>query len=231
MQSPIAEFLKHFDLVISLMGKTSKISNSLLLYTKNLITVDPKPPKKFSGHASQFIWEQVDSAITLSPFEIPYLPVIPGQHEFANRWLADNRIENSRPLIALHPGSGSLDKNWDAKNFAKLIEDLFEVYPQHHVLLIEGESDSVAVQEVASITGAPTTTAKNLNLGQVAGLLSKCCLFIGNNSGISHLSAMLRVSTLVIFTFSNDTVWRPLGKTVRCTRTRVYNRGIIVQSH
>jgi ADP-heptose:LPS heptosyltransferase len=51
-------------------------------------------------------------------------------------------------------------------------------------------------------------------LKEVAVVLRKCRLLIGNDSGISHLAAALGTPVLSLFGPTSPEVWRPLGPKV-----------------
>jgi ADP-heptose:LPS heptosyltransferase len=56
--------------------------------------------------------------------------------------------------------------------------------------------------------------ARNLNLAKLSALLERSDLYLGNDSGVSHLAAALGVVTAVLFGPSNVARWAPLGKNV-----------------
>ena len=49
------------------------------------------------------------------------------------------------------------------------------------------------------------------SLRTAASLLSRCSLYIGNDSGFSHLAAAAGCRVLVLFGPTNPVVWGPLG--------------------
>jgi ADP-heptose:LPS heptosyltransferase len=53
-----------------------------------------------------------------------------------------------------------------------------------------------------------------LNLEKLAALLARSDLYLGNDSGVSHLAAALGVITAVLFGPSNVPRWAPRGKNV-----------------
>ncbi|RPI24781.1 MAG: hypothetical protein EHM61_16205, partial [Acidobacteria bacterium] len=80
----------------------------------------------------------------------------------------------------------------------------------------QGEADEHAVRELLPLMeDEPVLVAKDLNLLQVAGLISRSQLVIGNDSGISHLAASLGVPLVCLFGPTAPQVWRPLGDAVR----------------
>jgi ADP-heptose:LPS heptosyltransferase len=53
--------------------------------------------------------------------------------------------------------------------------------------------------------------ATDLGLPQVAAILARCRLSLGNDSGVSHLAAAIGVPTIAVFGPTNPAVWAPLG--------------------
>ena len=61
----------------------------------------------------------------------------------------------------------------------------------------------------------------------LAGLLGKACLYMGHDSGITHLAAMLGIPTVALFTESNSTQWHPLGPAVQIVQKKGSGIGLI----
>ena len=59
---------------------------------------------------------------------------------------------------------------------------------------------------------------EGLSLSSLASFLSACGLFIGSDSGVSHLAALVRIPTLVIFGPTDPQVWAPRGPNVYIIR-------------
>lgn len=123
--------------------------------------------------------------------------------------------------VAIHPGSGSTSKCWPACNFKSVIEQLI----QHTipVLLLSGPADAERVREILSYLShqhraGNLTVLENAPLLEVAHRLQQCKGYLGNDSGITHLAAMLGVPTLALFGPSDPLTWRPLGPSVIVVR-------------
>ncbi|MEW6377805.1 MAG: glycosyltransferase family 9 protein, partial [Thermodesulfobacteriota bacterium] len=63
--------------------------------------------------------------------------------------------------------------------------------------------------------------AKGLSLLQIASVMEGCQLFIGNDSGISHMAAALGLHTIAIFGPTDPTVWSPRGEKVLVIRREI----------
>jgi ADP-heptose:LPS heptosyltransferase len=111
-------------------------------------------------------------------------------------------------IAAIHPGAGSRKKAWPATRFAALARLLASA--GHKILILEGPADKAAAAEVrAGLKGIPYLLIRDLPLTRLAALLSFASLFIGNDSGISHLAAALKIPTIAIFGPTDPYVWAP----------------------
>jgi hypothetical protein len=61
----------------------------------------------------------------------------------------------------------------------------------------------------------------------LTGLLEKTCLYLGHDSGITHLAAMLGIPTVALFTESNAVQWHPLGPAVQVVQKEGPGIGLI----
>jgi len=118
----------------------------------------------------------------------PATPTIPA-HPKSNR------------LILIHPFSGSASKNWSLENYLLL----------QRWLETTGRSVQFIVAPNQILAGAKTIP----NLAELSNLLAGASLYIGNDTGITHLAAASAANTLVLFGPTNPNVWAPRGPRVR----------------
>jgi ADP-heptose:LPS heptosyltransferase len=140
----------------------------------------------------------------------PTPPLIYLRHEerqSAERFLLQKGWDFQK-IVALHPGAGSRKKAWPAARFAALARALAST--GHKILIMEGPADEAAVREVLEgLRDIPYLLVRNLPIIKVAALLSLASLFIGNDSGISHLAAALKRPTIALFGPTDPYVWAP----------------------
>lgn len=161
---------------------------------------DPTPPVG-SGHASLWLAGAVrELEVPVPESDPPTLDVhAPEADELAARL--------PERFLALHPGSGSRTKNWPAERFAELADALA---PAAAFALIQGPADAVAVGRVERL--APrAVVVRDRTARSVAGLLARAGLYVGNDSGVSHLAAAVGVPALALFGPTDPAVWAPLG--------------------
>lgn len=123
-------------------------------------------------------------------------------------------------FAVLHPGSGSARKNWP--HFADLAQYLSRRLP---VVVTTSEEDG-ALRELASrVTernrGVPeakrVVPLHNPRLDELGALLSEAELYVGNDSGVTHLAAASNAKRRVsLFGPTRPEVWAEPGDEVIC---------------
>ena len=104
------------------------------------------------------------------------------------------RPRQTERFVAMHPFSGSARKNWPLERFRQLAEQL-----------------SVPVQFTAGPEEALDGAVRFSDLLDLAEWLASASVYIGNDSGVSHIAAAVGTPSLVIFRASNPDVWCPRG--------------------
>jgi ADP-heptose:LPS heptosyltransferase len=124
---------------------------------------------------------------------------------------------NGKDVLGVAPGSGAKQKNWPVEGFKKIIEWWQRERGQAIVFTGPAEEQSGLAER---FDGAEVL-APSGQLGRVAALLARCSLYVGNDSGVTHLAAALGVETLAIFGPTNPIEWQPRGKNVSLLSLRV----------
>ena len=145
-----------------------------------------------------------------------------------SQWFADDflgHLTDDRPLVAMHPGSGGERKNWLPERWAEIGRFLLAqpVDQRPRLLFVGGEADGKALGVLrASCQSAAdkgdVLVAENLSLPNLAALLARCRLFLGHDSGISHLAAAVGTRCLLLFGPTDPDVWAPPHATVQVIR-------------
>jgi heptosyltransferase-3 len=107
-------------------------------------------------------------------------------------------------FLAVHPGSGSAAKNWPG--FATLVR---MASAGQTWLLIEGPADADACAPLTTLPGMHP--ARDLPLRVLGAVLAQAGVYVGNDSGISHLAAAWGAPTLSLFGATDPRIWGPMG--------------------
>lgn len=118
----------------------------------------------------------------------------------------------TKPLVAMHPGSGSPRKNWAVENWFKL--GLCLNAAGMEIVLVGGEADGSNLDVLRQNWSFPVRLARGLPLPKLGAILCKCALFIGHDSGISHLAAAAGSRCVLLFGPTDPNVWAPANSGV-----------------
>jgi hypothetical protein len=114
--------------------------------------------------------------------------------------------------IAIHPGSGSAKKNWPLARFVELAHRLEA--RGGRIAWIEGPAERGGMPGAGPGTAGGAQIWGGLSLPALGARISRCALFVGNDSGISHLAAAVGCPSVVLFGATNPAVWAPRGERV-----------------
>lgn len=106
--------------------------------------------------------------------------------------LEQDRGVRTEPILALHPGSGSLKKNWPVPFWIQMGRELKASFPNLQLALITGEAEferGITGQLLDGWRGMDFLHWDQQPLTDLARQLQNCLGFAGHDSGISHLAA------------------------------------------
>ncbi|HEX8772124.1 MAG TPA: glycosyltransferase family 9 protein [Pyrinomonadaceae bacterium] len=116
-------------------------------------------------------------------------------------------LEESAPLALIHPAAAFATKQWAARNFARVVENLRE--RGINSVAVAGPNEAAVLGELRRETSVRIDAFTDLSLPEVTALAARSTLFVGNDSGIAHMAAAVRTPAVVVFGSSNLTHWRP----------------------
>ncbi|HEX4054776.1 MAG TPA: glycosyltransferase family 9 protein [Tepidisphaeraceae bacterium] len=121
--------------------------------------------------------------------------------------------------IAVHPGSGSPAKCWPLDSYLRLIELLQAAGHPCRIILGEVEHERWPAEQICRLQSAAQTVhpATYVDLFQE---LSRCCAFIGNDSGPGQLAGILGLPSVILFGPTDPAIWKPLGPRVTALRAQ-----------
>jgi len=222
---PLINAFADYSWIATFLGEPNSDFEQNLIYTANcshsaeVMTLLMKPPKDYCGHLTDFYIQQFieQSGLPLqAPKVSPDDTLIRTTEMDVNRGkeiLKEINVNISKKLIVIHPGSGGLHKCWHLDNFLaiskKLISNGYEVI----FLLGPAELNRFSKTKVGKVKSIGRCLM-DLSLTQVSELLSCADVFVGNDSGITHLAACLGVQTIAAFGPTEPAVYGPIGPAV-----------------
>jgi heptosyltransferase-2/heptosyltransferase-3 len=124
------------------------------------------------------------------------------------------RVAVLHPGGAENPGATMHSKRWQPERFAALARELS--MRGITVVLSGGGEDRELAIEVAREAGLPESrvVAGRADLVTTGAILERAALYVGPDTGVSHVAAALGTPSVVIFGPTNPRRFRPLGKAV-----------------
>jgi heptosyltransferase-2 len=162
-----------------------------------------------SDHAARQLARPLERLALYLENPAAHLHLSAEDHAFAESFLRGQ----DKPLLALHPGSGSPRKNWPFAHWRALIAHLLRDRPR--LLVAGGEADAATLDTLAAEFGPRLLPARDLPLPQLAAVLARCPHFLGHDSGISHLAAAAGTPCTLLFGPTDPRVWAPANAHVR----------------
>jgi ADP-heptose:LPS heptosyltransferase len=116
--------------------------------------------------------------------------------------------------IVFHVGSGASSKRWHPYKFARLILMLKDT--GLNVVLVGSSSETQNVMKSLSDKGNVVDLGGKTTLSRLGAVLREAVLFVGTDSGPSHIAAALDVPSIILFSGANlPSRWAPRGKNVK----------------
>lgn len=201
----LASAFSGFDVALA-YTRSPLVLENLRRLVPRVLARDPLPPP--GTHAAVWtcgVLEELDVPCVVAPIEVAS----------AEEGAAADVVARALParFLAVHAGSGSLAKNWTNDGYSALVD---AIAPSAAWLLVEGPADAGASER---LRGNPRAVrAHGLPIRVLGALLARAGLYVGNDSGVTHLAAAWGAPTLALFGPSDPAQWAPRGPRVSTLR-------------
>lgn len=215
--TPPALRLDQFDAVIAWLGEPEgPLAGNLRRWAKRALIAPAGPPEGALNHMADHLLESLAPlGIESSGGSWPRLRPLPEADAWARLALSVLGPVGA-PVVAIHPGSGSPRKNWPASDFARTASLLKDAGVP--VVVVSGPADEAVVREMQEGLAASLPIYANLPLPRLSALLGRCKVYLGNDSGVTHLAALSGAPTVALFGPTDPNIWAPRGDAVTVLR-------------
>lgn len=131
----------------------------------------------------------------------------------------NNPFVGSR-YVVIAPGGGTLAKKWAPSKFAELARRLVSE-DDLKIVVVGGNAESEYRDAIfnAIPEGMGLDLIANLPLVDLASVISNAQIFVGTDTGATHLAALIGVPTVVVFSgVADHNIWQPMGRSVAIVR-------------
>jgi len=209
LDSELRNSLSRYDFIYSWFGAHDPdFVGNLTALCDGEFRIFPFRPSDPGIHLMDYYGSCLD--VRHSPQYFPEISLTTRGLAWSQRYWSKTKLHGQR-VLAVAPGSGAKEKNWRLSFFME-IGRWWRDRTGGRMLVILGPAEEGS--KVEAMAGEDVLVVRHLGLGQVAALLSQCDLYLGNDSGITHLAAAIGIGTVALFGPTDPVQWRPRGNCV-----------------
>jgi len=225
-RDPLIRVFSDYCWIVTFLGGADSDFEKNLIFTVNcsrsaeVITLPVKPSKRGVAHLTDFYIKRFvrESGMSLKAEKRQHREVLIRANQSdvtaGTDVLEEIDVPAASKVAVLHPGSGGAGKCWHLNNFLDIGSKLASKDVQVLFLLGPAELDRFSKKTISDISRVGKCLV-NPSLSRVVGLLACADVFLGNDTGVTHLAAAVGVKTLAVFGPTNPKVYRPVGPHVR----------------
>jgi len=194
------------DIRTNLLARLGGLHRLISAYARhgNWLSTTMVAPELISQHESE---RQLELASSLIRKKLSYYPIniqISTEDEHLANKLFKEIKNTDRPLVAIHPGANVEFKSWPLNRFAEVGNFLVKSKNCRIAVLGAPGTETKLAKELSEHIGSEAVNlAGRTPVRILLSFLKLCDLYVGNDSGIMHLSAAAGCPTVAIFGATN----------------------------
>lgn len=208
------------DLAVAWMKDLDgKVSRTLTANgAKKVLVESPFSSRLQATHQRDRFLEAIDEAPSHGDQDV-LLRVTEPVYQLGRACLEEPGLSPEERLVVIHPGSGSAHKCVSPETMASVVS-VVENRGAIPVLL-EGPADREPVERLLRVCVNQPMVLQGLDLLAIAGILAQSHFYIGQDSGVTHLAALMGTPTVALFGPTDPDRWAPQGPHVTVIQGRI----------
>lgn len=170
------------------------------------------------GHASRYYLD----CVGIPEVRCPSLPLGARERTAGEVYWQAMGWSSRTQVLVLHPGSGGKRKRWDSAGFSAVAQWWRHSHTRQarEVIVLLGPAEEAERQRWQTVGHV----VHGYPVWSVAALLGRASLYLGNDSGVSHLAGSVGARGSVIFGPTRPEQWKPLGGGMSIIRNELYRQ-------
>jgi ADP-heptose:LPS heptosyltransferase len=205
----VRNFFAPYAAIYSWMGsQASEFVLQLESASQGWARVFPFRPRDQKMHQRDYYLTCLNAANRNLP--LPAITPWPQAVQWREQFWRRNSLAG-KAVLTLAPGSGAAEKNWPI-HFFRAVAEWWRRATQGAAVVLTGpvEEERGGFDTFSDCC----KSARDLTLAQVAALLAGSDVYLGNDSGITHLAAAVGIRAVALFGPSDVLEWAPIGERV-----------------
>ncbi|OOP56089.1 MAG: lipopolysaccharide heptosyltransferase II [Candidatus Brocadia carolinensis] len=145
-------------------------------------------------------------------YQRPLFSISDNDRYYVDDFISQNHL-HEKPIAIIHPGTSMFGKfkRWSPENYAALADRLIKEM-NYSVVFTWGEPEHKLVKHILSLMQYHATIAcRTASVKQLIALLQRVHLFIGGDTGPTHLASCMGIPTIAIFGPKDPSLYAPYG--------------------
>ncbi len=144
------------------------------------------------------------------------------ENNYEEEKIVTKNISENFNYFVIFPGGNWKPKIWNAENYNALMKNILSKNKNIKFILVGSNSEEKIYynQITKNIDNKHIVNLFGSSLTQTAAYMKKSKIFIGNDSGLSHIAAASNLKSIVLFGPTNDKVYGPFQKGSQVVRTK-----------
>lgn len=175
---------------------------------------------RLPAHRPHVVDRQLDllAALGIEDRQVEFgLPAYPAAAERAE-WMLRELAPGGRFAI-INPGAGWESRVWPAERFGEVAAYLANRYELPSVVVWAGSGERAWGEQIVEHSSGGAVLAPPTSLPELASLLRRSCLYVGSDTGPTHLAAAMGVRCVTLFGTTLPEVSGPYGQQHVCLVT------------
>lgn len=227
-EAPIPPFFRTAQAVLIFGQKSSRVLAATLgerlscpvHWIHSFPAPDADPPSDLIPplHTCEYLKAQIRSLGWSVTETFAHIEAGKDERSRVREWLAQRGISKEHRPLLIHPGSGGRKKIWPLSRWWNLLGWVQERHPQPVVMTLGPADEHLRkfAEEAQSLGAHPV---EEISLPRLAAFMAESRLYVGSDSGVSHLAAAIGLPSVVIFGPTNPKIWAPQGSQVHIVRS------------
>lgn len=141
----------------------------------------------------------------------PFFTFTSAEKEMLREWLQPQRKHPELPLVAIAPGCKTPANFWPTENFIRIAQEII-ARKLCEIVIVGGSAETATAEKMIAEVGGGIHAAGKFSVRESAILVSMCDLYVGLDTGTTHLAAAVGTPSVTVFhQRDNPGQWFPLG--------------------
>jgi ADP-heptose:LPS heptosyltransferase len=225
LPSQLYAFLSHFSIIyVFSRRKNSPVFKNIQKLSAHAFHIHTVPEGNLKIPVTDYQMGQIKGLVNQhNPLNTTPFLLSPSQEALKKaRDIISQPADAQRKVFTIHPGSGGRKKCWPLPFFIEWMKRAEKKFSPHFLILSGPAEENLHTinQKHLSEQGLKNVRlVESHPLPVVTALLSLSTLYIGNDSGISHLASYLTPQVITLFGPTDPRLWAPKGKNVTLITT------------